>query len=382
MLESTNEDSGAGQKKRGRQAKGKSGGTDVKVKEVEKESETDDVENAKDTNLEVVEDNQSAATSTGRQRRGRPTATPTSEKTSAPGRRGRGRGKVAAEAPSEAVPTPCRGTKRKRNDDDSTHENEEVDSSPKKQKTEHVDEVNVEKMEVDAQEVKETNDVSDVKITETSEETESDPKIPLGDPRALECENLKKQIGSGDENSTCSTATDAADVKENGLEQVDKAMVESDSLAVASEADMATAEDAQEMMPSSGKIADVLTNGTSDVLCSRKFVWLQGKEPSSSDLCQTFSVVSYNILADCHAQSDYTEPGSWIAKEHLAIKYRHDRLMKEIHFLDSDIICFQEVGTDYFTSVLKPALAEYVFIDFFINAVAFWFHNYNCFHPV
>lgn len=349
--ESTNEDSGASRKKRGRQTKGKSGDTDVKVKEVEKESETGDVENANDTNLEDLEDNQAATTSTGRQRRGRPTATPTSEKTSAPGRRGRGRGKVAAEAPSEADPALCKGIKQKRNDDDSTHENEEVDSSPKKQKTENVDEVNVEeKMEVDAQEVKETNDVSDDKVTETSEKTEQDPSIPSGDPKASECENLEKQIVSGDENSTCSTAADAADLKKNGPEQVDKTMVESDSLAVA--------EDAQETMPSSGKIADVLTNGTSDVLCSRKFAWLQGKEPSPSDLCQTFSAVSYNILADCHAQRDYTEPGSWIAKEHLAIKYRHDRLMKEIRFLDSDIICFQEVGTDYFTSVLKPALAE------------------------
>lgn len=355
MLESTNEDSGASQKKRVRQTKGKSDGTDVKVKEVEKESETGDVENAKDTNLEDLEDNQAATTSTGRQRRVRPTATPTSEKTSTPGRRGRGRGKVAAEAPSEADPTPSKGTKRKRNDDDSTHENEEVDSSPKKQKTENVDEVNVEeKMEVDAQEVKETNDVSDDKVTETSEKTEPDPNIPSGDPKASECEDSEKQIVPGGENSTCSAA--AADLKENGLEQIDEAMVESDSLAVA--------EDAQETMPSSGTIADVLTNGTSDVLCSRKFVWLPGKEPSPSDLRQTFSAVSYNILADCHAQRDYTEPGSWITKEHLAIKYRHDRLMKEIQFLDSDIICFQEVGTDYFTSLLKPALAEYVFTDF------------------
>ena len=71
----------------------------------------------------------------------------------------------------------------------------------------------------------------------------------------------------------------------------------------------------------------------------------------------TFTVASYNILADCHAQkSGY----KFISAEHLSSTYRHQRLMTEFKFLDCDVFCLQEVGTSYFKDILQPAMTVYV----------------------
>ena len=72
---------------------------------------------------------------------------------------------------------------------------------------------------------------------------------------------------------------------------------------------------------------------------------------------KTFTVVSYNILADFHAQKDYTGSSAlWITPDHLSIGYRHKLLMRELLYLDGDIVCLQEVGADYFNDVLRPAM--------------------------
>jgi len=57
-----------------------------------------------------------------------------------------------------------------------------------------------------------------------------------------------------------------------------------------------------------------------------------------------FSVVSYNILADCHMKPDwygYTPPDCRNSKD------RHPRLFAELEELDADILCLQEVGRNY-----------------------------------
>eukprot|EP00090_Calanus_glacialis_P013601 TRINITY_DN22262_c0_g1_i1.p1 TRINITY_DN22262_c0_g1~~TRINITY_DN22262_c0_g1_i1.p1 ORF type:complete len:382 (-),score=109.82 TRINITY_DN22262_c0_g1_i1:211-1356(-) len=59
---------------------------------------------------------------------------------------------------------------------------------------------------------------------------------------------------------------------------------------------------------------------------------------------KSFSVVSYNILADCHMEPEwyqYTPDDSRTAQQ------RHSKLMGELDVLNGDIICLQEVGEDY-----------------------------------
>lgn len=67
---------------------------------------------------------------------------------------------------------------------------------------------------------------------------------------------------------------------------------------------------------------------------------------------QRFTLVSYNILADCHAQRS---PYAWTPRECLAQEFRHKLLLEELDFLQTDIVCLQEVGTAYFPT-LQEAL--------------------------
>ncbi|ESN98480.1 hypothetical protein HELRODRAFT_192950 [Helobdella robusta] len=69
----------------------------------------------------------------------------------------------------------------------------------------------------------------------------------------------------------------------------------------------------------------------------------------------SFTIASYNILADCHAQRDY-KTSTWVTAEELSVNSRHERIMQEVKFIDADVYCFQEVGTDYFRNVLKDSM--------------------------
>ena len=67
-----------------------------------------------------------------------------------------------------------------------------------------------------------------------------------------------------------------------------------------------------------------------------------------------FSIISYNILADCYAQN----AGYWYSKI-IEQTSRHESLMKELSSLKhATILCFQEVTKDYFLSLLQPALSS------------------------
>ena len=71
-------------------------------------------------------------------------------------------------------------------------------------------------------------------------------------------------------------------------------------------------------------------------------------------LDKQFSVLSYNILADCYAHT----AGYWYCKN-LEQTSRYESLMKELSSLNyATILCFQEVTKDYFFSLLQPALSS------------------------
>lgn len=93
----------------------------------------------------------------------------------------------------------------------------------------------------------------------------------------------------------------------------------------------------------------------SDLLFQRKFITNQMLNTHSLSSGKTFTVVSYNILADCHAQRDI-DSYSWNTPEHMSLEYRHSRLVQELKYLDGDIVCLQEVGPEYFSGILMPAL--------------------------
>ncbi|KAK3097801.1 hypothetical protein FSP39_013307 [Pinctada imbricata] len=94
---------------------------------------------------------------------------------------------------------------------------------------------------------------------------------------------------------------------------------------------------------------------TTDWVVNRKFINNPGFNIETSDPSKHFSVASYNILAQCHLdRNDY----SFTEDCYLALDYRHEKLMKEMKFLNADIVCMQEVGPSYFESKLLPAMRE------------------------
>jgi len=69
---------------------------------------------------------------------------------------------------------------------------------------------------------------------------------------------------------------------------------------------------------------------------------------------KSFSLVSYNILADCHMEPEwyqYTPDDSRTAQQ------RHSKLIKELDVLNGDIVCLQEVGDEY-QPFLSSEMAE------------------------
>ncbi|KAK4749249.1 hypothetical protein SAY87_026698 [Trapa incisa] len=70
----------------------------------------------------------------------------------------------------------------------------------------------------------------------------------------------------------------------------------------------------------------------------------------------TFTVLSYNILADMHASSElYSYCPSWA----LSWAYRKQNLLREIVGYHADIVCLQEVQTDHFEEFFEPELDKH-----------------------
>lgn len=382
--------------------KGRGGEAKEKAAEIVKT----DAEDKNFTKEAASEEGQNLSVVTGRPKRGKQSAAAAApvanEKpaTATPKRCGKGRGKAAAtenktetcssECTVEAESSPARGAKRKREEADEVVEQgkeelAEETGSPKKSKNEDATKEEVEKMEVEI-----VDDETNEKEAETPKEEKATEPVAMFVPVALivqeepnqgvACVPLEdsekdtvvvdesksgEQLGSEELLTSTSEEPAASDVQENGTAKTNEETISLNLPLNRPASEVVTVKETTEEKKASPSqnMDESLHNGTddspsNDALLARKFSWYKGEQPSPSNLAQTFSIVSYNILADYHAQRDYTEPNIWITKEHLAVEYRHSLLMKEIRFLDSDILCLQEVQTDYFTSTLKPALAE------------------------
>ncbi|CAC5390855.1 unnamed protein product [Mytilus coruscus] len=88
-------------------------------------------------------------------------------------------------------------------------------------------------------------------------------------------------------------------------------------------------------------------------LFNRKFIQNPSFKAESSDSSKQFTVVSYNILAQCHLErNDY----SFTPSEFLSLEKRHQKMMSEFQYLDADVVCLQEVEPKYFEQLLQPAM--------------------------
>ena len=88
----------------------------------------------------------------------------------------------------------------------------------------------------------------------------------------------------------------------------------------------------------------------------------------TADSSKQFSIVSYNVLADCHFfRNDY----SFTHPDHLEPDYRLNKLIEEIQFLDADIVCLQEVDPAFFQDQLLPHLKGYVIMTRIVRKTEF-----------
>ncbi|KAK3096520.1 hypothetical protein FSP39_000973 [Pinctada imbricata] len=107
--------------------------------------------------------------------------------------------------------------------------------------------------------------------------------------------------------------------------------------------------------PKPQEVPDSLRNrksiGVSDPLDPQKVV-------------SSFTVVTYNILADCHTKPSYypyREP------EFLDQDFRHTLLMKELAAMDADVYCMQEVGSNYYVEKLEPEMRNKGYCGLFVK---------------
>ncbi len=83
---------------------------------------------------------------------------------------------------------------------------------------------------------------------------------------------------------------------------------------------------------------------------------------ANSRVTSTFSICSYNVLADCYVKDEwYTK----CPKEFLNKDYRHGRLMAECKELGADIFCMQEVMQTHFEQKLLPDFASLGYFGIF-----------------
>ena len=95
-------------------------------------------------------------------------------------------------------------------------------------------------------------------------------------------------------------------------------------------------------------------NNRGDVLLSRNFLLNPNFKGRASD-DKSLTVVSYNILAECHSVPGwrFKQQYKHTSDKHLSNSARHMRLLEELVYLDADIYCLQECPPNYFNNTLK-----------------------------
>ncbi|XP_029649667.1 mucin-17 [Octopus sinensis] len=107
-----------------------------------------------------------------------------------------------------------------------------------------------------------------------------------------------------------------------------------------------------------------------DTLLSRTFRFNPAL-PSNAimDKSRQFSVVSYNILADCHFYKVQKDRYPAEEKLFLELPARHKRLMAELSYIDADVVCLQEVEPEYYSKTLSPDMQKLGYEGFYKKRV-------------
>ena len=93
-----------------------------------------------------------------------------------------------------------------------------------------------------------------------------------------------------------------------------------------------------------------------DILTAANYVLLL---QANVDPSQIFSMLTYNILAECH-RLRYDKQYNYTDEVHKDMDYRDYRILEEIKQFDCDIVCMQEVEEIYYRHSLIKSMQMYV----------------------
>ena len=84
---------------------------------------------------------------------------------------------------------------------------------------------------------------------------------------------------------------------------------------------------------------------------------------------ETLTIVSYNILADCHVDFDMEALYGQCQKGDLYISGRFEAIVAEVEAYEPDIVCFQEVPPEYYKKNFQPHFEKLGFEGLYIKRI-------------
>ena len=102
-------------------------------------------------------------------------------------------------------------------------------------------------------------------------------------------------------------------------------------------------------------------------MVQRERIVVSDAAPAAND--ERFTIVSYNILADCHVDHDMDMLYTKCKKEDLYICGRFKSIAAEVEAYQPDIVCFQEVPPNYYDLNFRPHFEKLGFEGLYIKRI-------------
>ncbi|KAJ8315192.1 hypothetical protein KUTeg_007342 [Tegillarca granosa] len=204
-------------------------------------------------------------------------------------------------------------------------------------------------------------DMQDVPSSDSSEVLSSLPKMPVL--------NVQEEVMS----APVESVQDQLQVQDVGVNNVpvDSVQIQSEEPVVQTinnSVESVSVDNQKTFAPTMPEqiVSDNVTNLENNPILSREFIPNPEFEGKELDLTKQFSVISYNILAQCHLERN-NDGYSYTEREFLELKNRHDRLMEELKSLDGDVVCLQEVEPEYYSNYLQPSFKSLGYDSLFMK---------------
>ena len=101
-------------------------------------------------------------------------------------------------------------------------------------------------------------------------------------------------------------------------------------------------------------------------MSKRASIVVSDAAPSANE---QFTIVTFNILADCHVDHDMDLLYTKCKKEDLYIGGRFKAIAAEVEAYQPDVVCFQEVPPNYYDQNFRPHFEKLGFEGLYIKRI-------------